>query len=208
MTPMIATKATMPNLNVVVLAAGLSTRLGQPKALASVHGRTLLQRTLKLACALCAAKVIVVVPPASTRYRREARHLVVSWVTNAQRTLGLSSSVRRGLRAAGCSSGALLLPVDLPQLKLNELKALVSQWRARPSRIFATRIGGADGRAGAPLILPARFFPRALSISGDVGLRALIGGLPASERTLLDLPSAHADVDTARDLAAARQRWS
>jgi molybdenum cofactor cytidylyltransferase len=198
----------VPNLNVVVLAAGLSSRLGQPKALARVHGQSLLRRTLKLASALCAASITVVVPPASGRYRREAGPIAVTWVPNAQRRLGLSSSVRCGLRVCKYSSAALLLPVDLAQLKLAELKGLVSRWRASPGRVFATRFAAAGGRAGAPLILPARFFSRALSIQGDVGLRAWVGGLPASEQTLLDLRSAHSDVDTACDLATARRRWT
>ena len=197
----------MPNLNVVVLAAGLSTRLGQPKALARVHGQSLLRRTLKLASGLCAARIAVVVPPANARYRSAAGRVAVAWVPNAQRRLGLSSSVRCGLRVCKYSSAALLLPVDLCQLKLGELKGLVSRWRANPGRVFATRFSGAGGRAGAPLILPARFFSRALSIKGDVGLRAWLASLPASEQTLVNLPSAHADVDTARDLAVARRRW-
>jgi CTP:molybdopterin cytidylyltransferase MocA len=103
----------------------------------------------------------------------------------------------------------LLLPVDLAQLKLSELKSLVSRWRAAPGRVFATRIAKAGAEhAGAPLILPVRFFPRALRIEGDVGLRVLVAGLPASARSLVDLPSAHADVDTRRDLASARRRWA
>jgi molybdenum cofactor cytidylyltransferase len=201
--------AVVPNLNVVVLAAGLSSRLGQPKALARVHGQSLLQRTLKLAAALCGASITVVVPPSSARYRREAGHFPVTWVPNAQRRSGLSSSVRCGLRDSRYCSAALLLPVDLAQLKLSDLKSLVSRWRAAPGRVFATRIAGAaTQQAGAPLILPVRFFSRALSIKGDVGLRLWVAGLPAAERTLLDLPSARADVDTVLDLAAARRRWT
>jgi molybdenum cofactor cytidylyltransferase len=211
MCAIIATNAAVPNLNVVVLAAGLSSRLGQPKALARVHGQSLLRRTLKLASGLRSAGISVVVPPANARFRREARRLSVTWVPNAERRSGLSSSVRCGLRAAQYSSAALLVPVDLAQLKLIELKGLVQRWRARPGQVFATRLGGGERggeRGGAPLILPARFFARARSISGDAGLRALIGSLPAAQRTLVDLPSAHADVDTAQDLASARRRWT
>jgi molybdenum cofactor cytidylyltransferase len=205
---MIATIAIVPKLNVVILAAGLSSRLGQPKALARVHGRSLLQRTLNLAAALCAANITVIIPPASARYRGEAGHLAVTWVPNAQRKSGLSSSVRCGLRASKYYSAALLLPVDLAELKLTELERLVSRWHAAPARVFATRITGTPtARAGAPLILPARFFARAVSIEGDIGLRQLVAALPAAERTVVDLPSAQADVDTASELAFARRRW-
>jgi molybdenum cofactor cytidylyltransferase len=220
---MITTNRFVPKLKVVVLAAGFSTRLGQPKALARLRGVSLLRRTLMLACALPAAGVIVIVPPACTRYRREARDLPVTCVRNAQRRLGLSSSVRCGLMHSKYASAALLLPVDLAQLKLGELNRLVSHWRARPSRVVATRLsksmaehagddakhsGAAAETAGTPLILPARMFARALSIKGDVGLRAMVAGLPAAQRLLVDLPSAQSDVDTVRDLAMARRRWN
>jgi molybdenum cofactor cytidylyltransferase len=196
-------------LKIVVLAAGFSSRLGKPKALVRIHGVSLLRRTLLLAAALRDASIVVVVPPACARYRREGGRLAVTWARNAQRSLGLSSSVKCGLRHSRYNAAALLLPVDLACLKLGELEGLVSRWRASPSRVFATRMASAMAQyAGIPLILPVRLFPRAQNLQGDVGLRALIAGMPAAERTLVDLPSAHGDVDTVRDLASARRRWN
>jgi molybdenum cofactor cytidylyltransferase len=183
--------------------------LGQPKALARVRGISLLHRTLKLAAAMRPSGIVVVVPPASNRYRREAGPLAVTWIRNAQRNLGLSSSVRCGLRHSRYASAALLLPVDLVRLKAGELKGLVSRWRASPRQVFATRMtSGATAHAGTPLILPARFFPHALTLTGDVGLRGFIAGVPGAQRTLVDLPSAHTDVDSLEDLARARRRWT
>jgi CTP:molybdopterin cytidylyltransferase MocA len=103
----------------------------------------------------------------------------------------------------------LLLPVDLAALKLRDLKGLVSRWRGAPGRVFATRLASRTlTHGGAPLILPARFFPRALRVQGDVGLRGLLADLPGAQRALVDLPSARIDVDTLEDLAAARRRWT
>ncbi len=202
---MIATNTTAPKLNVVVLAAGFSSRLGRPKALARVHGISLLRRTVTLAAALPASRIIVVVPPAAASYRAQARQRHVSLVRNLQRSQGLSSSVRCGIRHAWYCAAVLLLPVDLANLKLRELRRLVRRWRAAPARAYATRIGT---RGGTPLILPKRLFPRALRIMGDTGLRGMLAELPIAQRELVDLPSARMDVDTARDLAAARSRWS
>jgi molybdenum cofactor cytidylyltransferase len=201
---MIATNAPAPKLNIVVLAAGFSSRLGQPKALAHVHGVSLLRRTVNLAAALRASRIIVVVPPAAARYYAQVRHRRVTLARNPHRGQGLSSSVRCGLKHAWYCSAALLLPVDLANLKLHELRRLVQRWQGAPGRTFATRM---DTRGGTPLILPKRLFPRALRIVGDTGLRALLAELPMAQRELLELPSARIDVDTARDLAAARRRW-
>jgi CTP:molybdopterin cytidylyltransferase MocA len=66
----------------------------------------------------------------------------------------------------------------------------------------------ATPHGGVPLILPRRLYSRALAVTGDIGLRELINGLPAEERVLMDLPSAALDVDTRQDLRAARRRRS
>ena len=189
-------------LQIIVLAAGFSSRLGRPKALARVHGVSLLRSTLELAATLQCARIIAVVARHSARYRAEARGIDVTFVTNSRRNQGLSSSVRRGIAAARYSPAVLLLPVDLGNLKSRELARLIRRWRALPRGVIARRIG----RIGAgPLVLPRRLYPRALRITGDVGLRELIAQLPADSRVLVDMPSAASDIDTPQDLKTARR---
>jgi len=191
-------------LQVIVLAAGSSSRLGQPKALARVHGVSLLRRTLELAATLECAKIIAVVGRNSARHRAQAGAVSVTFVANSRRNQGLSSSVRLGIAKARHSPAVLLMPVDLANLKARELALLVRRWRATPRRVIARRIG----RSGAvPLVLPRRLYPRALGVVGDVGLRELIAQLPADSRVLVDLPSASLDIDTAQDLKAARRSF-
>src|SRR5580700_5576413 len=92
-------------LQIVVLAAGFSSRFGRPKPLARVRGVSLLRRTLGVALGIKAARIIVVVPRNAARYRVEARGIKVRWAVNARRAQGLSSSVRRGIAEARYSSG-------------------------------------------------------------------------------------------------------
>jgi molybdenum cofactor cytidylyltransferase len=191
-------------LHIIVLAAGFSSRLGQPKALARVHGVSLLRSTLELAATLKCAKIIAVVGRNSARHRAQAGAVRVTFVANSRRNQGLSSSVRLGIAKARYSPAVLLMPVDLANLKSRELARLVWRWRAAPRCVIARRIG----RSGAvPLILPRRLFPRALGVVGDVGLREMIAQLPADSRLLVDLPSASLDIDTAQDLEAARHSY-
>jgi molybdenum cofactor cytidylyltransferase len=191
-------------LQIIVLAAGFSSRLGQPKALARVHGVSLLRSTLELAATLKCAKIIAVVGRNSARHRAQAGAVRVTFVANSRRNQGLSSSVRLGIAKARYSPAVLLVPVDLANLKSRELARLVWRWRAAPRCVIARRIG----RSGAvPLILPRRLFPRALGVVGDVGLREMIAQLPADSRLLVDLPSASLDIDTAQDLNAVRRSF-
>jgi molybdenum cofactor cytidylyltransferase len=192
-----------PAPRIVLLAAGFSVRMGKPKALARVRGTSLIARTLRVLTPSATAAVIVVVPPRASRLRAELRGHAATPVANPLAREGLSSSVRRGLRQARYQAAVLLVPVDLPYLEPRDIARLIARWRGARRRVAARRIGT---EAGAPLILPRRFYPIALGIAGDVGLKALIRHLPAQDVALVSLRSAAFDVDTARDLERARRR--
>jgi molybdenum cofactor cytidylyltransferase len=191
-------------LQIIVLAAGFSSRLGRPKPLARVHGVSLLRRTLKVASTFGADRIIVVTPRNAGRHRIEARGVNVYWAVNAQRTQGLSSSVRRGIAAARYASAILLLPADLAHLTTRDLFKLVQRWHSAPRRLIARRI---NLSGATPVILPRWLYARASAVAGDVGLREFVGQLPAHSRVLVDLHSASWDVDTPQDLRDARRRF-
>jgi molybdenum cofactor cytidylyltransferase len=199
---------TRPRPAVIILAAGFSSRLGRPKALARVRSLSLLRRTLILVAQLTPAKIVVVAPPRAARYRIEARGMKVQFAVNRRRATGLASSVRRGLAEVRYSPAVLLLPVDLAELHQHDLARLVSRWRAARRRVTARRVEGGAGspQGGIPLILPRWLYPRARDVIGDQGLRDIVNELAAPLRVLLHLPSAATDVDTAQDLRAARRR--
>jgi molybdenum cofactor cytidylyltransferase len=203
----------LPRPQIVILAAGFSSRLGRPKALARVRAWSLLRSTLTLASPLTPAKIIVVVPHRAVRYRIEARGFKVIFAANRRRDEGLSSSVRRGISTGRYSPALLLLPVDLAGLQQRDLVRLLSRWRAARRCVVARRVARPEGSrrggassGGVPLILPRWLYARALEVTGDLGLREMVGELPLAQRVLLDLPSAALDVDTPQDLDAARRR--
>jgi molybdenum cofactor cytidylyltransferase len=191
-------------LQIIVLAAGFSTRLGRPKALARVHGVSLLRRTLKVASSFGADRIIVVVPRNAVRYRIEARGVNVRWAVNTQRAQGLSSSVRRGIAAARYAAAILLLPADLVHLTSRDLFRLVQRSHSAPRRLIARRI---NLSGVTPVILPRWLYARASALAGDVGLRELVAQLPADNRVLVDLPSAIWDIDRPQDLRDSRRRF-
>jgi molybdenum cofactor cytidylyltransferase len=197
-----------PRLQVVILAAGFSSRLGSPKATARVGTLSLLRRTIALVSGLAPAAIVVVVPRRAPSYRIEARGFKVIFAANPHRAEGLSSSVRRGLSRARFSAATLLLPVDLAALRRRDIVRLIWRWRARRRCVIARRLGGGDDmpRGAVPLILPRWLYSRAQRVTGDIGLRGLVSGLPPSQRILLPLESAALDVDTPQDLRAARRR--
>ncbi|MGA2777119.1 MAG: nucleotidyltransferase family protein [Steroidobacteraceae bacterium] len=192
----------LPQLRIVLLAAGYSRRFGSSKALARVHGASLLRRTALVLAPLVASNLIVIAPPRARRFRIELRRIPVALAENLQRSEGLSSSVRVGLRRARFCAAALIVPVDLVALRARDLRRLIARWRAAPRRVVANRIGA---RGGVPVILPKHLFAAAARCTGDVGLRDLIACLRPDQRMLIDLPSARFDADTPEQLAQARR---
>jgi molybdenum cofactor cytidylyltransferase len=193
----------LSSLKIVVLAAGHSTRLGRPKALANIHGVSLLRRTIAVLSQVTRQNIVVVTAPRATRVRVELRGCRVAFVANHGRARGLSTSVALALRKTRWSAGTLFLPVDFAELAPRDIKRLISRWRGAKRRVAARRI---SGRASTPLILPKFLYPRARWLTGDVGLRDLVADLHQEQLTLLDISSAAHDIDTAQDLAAARRR--
>ncbi len=194
----------LPQLRVLILAAGFSSRLGEPKAVARVHGRSLLRKAIELAASFAPARIIAIVPRNAARYRIEARGIAVVFKVNSRRAQGLSSSVRSGITEARYSPAVLLLPVDLINLRRRDVLRLIGSWRAARRRVIARRIGR---HGGTPLILPRCLYSRGLELKGDIGLREMVNTLPRDAVRLVDMPSAAVDIDTPQDLQAARRRF-
>jgi CTP:molybdopterin cytidylyltransferase MocA len=96
------------------------------------------------------------------------------------------------------------MPVDLVALRSVDVKRMLRMWEGNRRKLIARRLGT---RGVTPVIVPKRLFRLADTITGDVGLRDLIAGLPPGERRLMTLPSAGLDIDTKQDLSAARRRF-
>lgn len=200
---MIPTNAPVaPALRIVVLAAGFSLRLGQPKALARIRGKTLIRRSVELLAPLVESPIIVVLPVRAHRIRGALRGCRVSFVENRRRAEGMSTSVARGL-LQNRYGASLLLPVDLAELSRRDVERLIVRWRGSRRRIAARN---AEGSAVTPLILPRRFRDSALKISGDRGLKGWVARLNAHDLVLVHMPSAEFDADTPGDLQRARRR--
>jgi molybdenum cofactor cytidylyltransferase len=188
---------------IVVLAAGSSIRLGRNKALARIHGISLLGIQLAKLSPLARRKVSVVVPRRSAARREAIRH-GGRCIVNAHPEGGMSNSVRCAMKSLRNSHAVMILPVDLIGIKPADIERMIATWRGHRRKLVARRLGT---RGVTPAILPKHLFRLGEKLRGDVGLRDLIADLPAGERVLVRMPSAQVDVDTPSDLAAARRRF-
>lgn len=159
----------------VVLAAGASTRLGNPKQLIEMDGESLLRRTVRLAAEAGCAPVFVVLGFEAERMRPEPDGLPAVVVINQRWQEGMGSSLRCGMEAVSTleskPAGVLLLVCDQPKLTAEHLRRLLEEQDGEPGRIAASAYGE---RAGVPAVFGLDFFAELLAIEGDRGARDVI----------------------------------
>jgi molybdenum cofactor cytidylyltransferase len=190
----------------IVLAAGLSRRLGRAKLLEDVGGETLIRRTVRQVIGAGIGEVIVVVGPALREsFAAALDGLDVRLVINPAPETGQSGSLRVGVEALPAGVSDVLVALgDQPELPGEVVPRLRAALDESGAALAAPRYR--DGR-GNPVLFRASVLAQELSdIAGDQGARSLIDRDPS--RVVLvpfDRPMP-ADVDTAEDLAALRAR--
>jgi len=187
----------------IILAAGASRRLGQPKQLVQVGGETLLSRTIRVAREAGADPVFVVMGANGSLLAEQLDLSQVTTVMNPDWEQGIASSIQAGIRAllqveAGATA-ALLLVCDQPRLTSEHLIALVGAYeQAGEVRIVASRYAGI---AGIPAIFPASQFAGLTALQGDTGARHLLRETKF-QMTMIDFEGGEMDIDSPGDLAA------
>jgi molybdenum cofactor cytidylyltransferase len=192
----------MPKIGAIVLAAGLSSRMGSNKLLASVGGRPLIRHAAEAAVGSAADPVIVVTGNAGEAVTSALTGLPLRTIKNPDFAKGLSSSLKSGLNALpeDCD-GALILLGDMPDISAALLDKMIAAFDPEEERAIcvATR----RGKRGNPVLWARRFFPEMLALDGDVGAKhlvALYGELVCEVEADDDGPLT--DIDTPEALAA------
>ena len=187
----------------ILLAAGASTRMGQPKQLLEVGGRPLLVRAVEAALAAPVWPVVVVLGANAAMLRPLLAPFPVLVVENAAWSEGMASSLREGVTTLTQFSRRLEAGVvglaDQPALDATVIRRLIATHHASGRDLVAARY---SGRHGAPALFHRRLFPRLTALTGEAGARELLnGGDPPV--TPVDLAEMAADLDTPEDL----RRW-
>ena len=182
----------------IILAAGASTRYGQPKQLLDWNGVPLLARVADAAQAAGLSPVIVVLGSHAEAARAALDERPLNVVMNWRWSEGLSTSVQLGLAALPPQTdAAILLQCDQPLLTADLLRAIVGRFEETGAAIVHPVHAG---RRGTPTLFHRRLFPELAAVSGDQGGRALIATHADDVATVeVSDPDLLADIDTPAD---------
>jgi molybdenum cofactor cytidylyltransferase len=185
-------------LAAVILAAGGSSRMGQPKQLLRFRGQSLLRRAIDTACAVPSEQVIVVLGHAVDQLLPELEGTDVTAVINDQWMEGVSTSLRGGLAAVSSEArGVFIYPADMPLLTPEALRELAHRQQVSGRPAVMTEAGGVRG---VPVFVTRSLFPALMIQEGDVGGAQYLRAHPESvEAVRFGDPDLVRDVDRPED---------
>jgi len=166
-------EVTAPGVAAIVLAAGASSRMGQPKMLLPIGGGTLLGAVAGALLDAGLGRVVVVLGCDAERVRAAAGlrdDPRLRLVVNDEWKSGMASSLRRGLEECGEAGAALVTLGDQAGLTVERVRRIVSAWRPGVPLVVPVH----DGRAGHPVLFDRSLWDELRALSGDVGGRDVV----------------------------------
>jgi molybdenum cofactor cytidylyltransferase len=182
-------------IGAVVLAAGGSRRLGEPKQLLTYKGQTLVRRTAAAALAVC-SPVVVVVGHDRERISASLCALPLTIVPNESWESGIGSSLRCGLAALTTCDAVAVLVCDQPMVDADVIRCLVHEKTQTGKPIAASAYSGS---LGVPAVFERRFFAALQRLPDNEGAKSLISG-HRDEVAPVDFAGGAIDIDRPVDL--------
>lgn len=193
----------------VIPAAGQSRRMGAPKLLQQIQGKSLIRHLLRQLQRPELAAIFLLVRQEDSALQSELQSAPVRVVTTQSAPPDMKSSVSILLQAVEDAfhprpdDGWLLIPADHPVVEADVLERLLQAFQQDPESIH---VPCHAGRRGHPTIFPWKAVDLLSSIPGDQGLNWLLHDCRYPVREChCDADSVLWDVDTPEDLQRIRR---
>ncbi|MGO9173504.1 MAG: NTP transferase domain-containing protein [Rhodomicrobium sp.] len=190
----------------ILLAAGLSRRMGEPnKLLIEIGGEPLVRRTARVYLS-AGADVLAVLGHEAEQVRAALADMPVSFAVNPHYEEGQQSSVRAGIESLTGGFDAILVALaDQAALMPADISDLIDAFaRSGANRIIVPYF---CGNRGNPVVFPARLIAEMRAAGRNAACRSFIDNNPQlTERYEADHDRFIIDIDTPDDLASFRGR--
>jgi molybdenum cofactor cytidylyltransferase len=186
----------------ILLAAGESRRMGYPKPLLEIDGKTFVEKIAATMLAVVPRLVIVLGAHADRIRPAVPRDSRIEIVENPNYSRGQLSSLKVGLGAIQTgSAGVIVHLADHPIVDVESFRAIVDSYERTRRPIVIAR---SSGRRGHPVLFDRTVFAELQNAPEGEGARYVVNA-DASRVEYVDLndPGINLDLDTPADLARA-----
>jgi molybdenum cofactor cytidylyltransferase len=189
----------MPNIGAVILAAGESSRLGQPKQLVQFRGKSLVRRIVDAATEAGCSPITIVLGSDSKKIEDGLAGTGVAIVKNENWRAGIGTSIRAGvqnlLSQAPNLEAIVLLVCDQPFVDARVIKGLIELRQKTNKSIVASAY---SGTLGVPALFNRSCFQELLALGDDTGAKSII--MRNRERVAeFPFPQGEIDINTVAD---------
>jgi len=167
--------ASKKNIAILILAAGSSSRMGQPKQLLPWKDTTLLGNAIHNGTTSMAKAIYVVLGANAKSIRKEIMDSEIEVIENPDWQHGIGSSIAIGikmlLKKDNDFDGILIMLADQPLIDKDYLNLMIISFYSQRERIIATAY---KNRAGVPALFDKAYCNELADLKNDFGAKELI----------------------------------
>lgn len=188
----------MEKYGVIILGAGNSSRLGQPKQLLMYQGKTLICQMAEQAIAAVGSPVVLVTGANAPLIMEKLCGFALEIIENDHWSEGMGSSISTGMKVIARHTdlaGVIIMVCDQPFVNAALLQQLIDQQVIAGKGIIACTY---DNTAGTPVLFSNTYFEALAALEGQQGAKMILQQ-STDDLALVPFPLGALDIDTAED---------
>lgn len=190
----------LPNIAIAILAAGNSSRMGQPKQLLKWGNETLISHAVKNALSTTVEDVVLILGANYKDIIEEVQSFPIKILSNEHWQEGLGSSIAKAaqycLESVQQLDGLFITLADQPLISSVYLQKMINNFDSNANQILATRYEA--NKKGVPVLFDNIYFSELASITGDDGAKKLLKKY-SDNVVALTSEAINLDIDTKAD---------
>lgn len=189
-------KRVYANVTGIIMASGLSRRMGSNKLLLKLKERTIIENVVRESVLSCLKDVIVVYNKNDVREKIESYN--TKCVYNKNPEVGQSEAIKVGLEKINEQdiNGIMFIVGDQPLISSNLINKLLIEFSENNEYIVIPMY---DGKNGSPVIFPANLINKLKSLKGDTGGKEVIKAYSKIKKVCIEDKIQGFDIDTRED---------
>jgi molybdenum cofactor cytidylyltransferase len=188
----------------VILAAGVSRRLGFNKLTLKINGESVIRKSVLPFISAGIGKVFIVTGIQSQDINEEFTGYDVEFIENRNYTLGMSTSVKASLPFITDEEGVFFHLGDKPFLEKEMIYRMMNIYREDRRKIIVPVF---DGKKGHPVLMDVGLYSAEMRfLKGDKGLREIIDKHAADVIFIEGNEGSLYDIDTTEDVERLKER--